>query len=314
MPAIINCLSSIYTTLNSNRQVIFKTVNSKACVEEKIYENSYRFNDNNLGILEKEILELKKLNWEKGLVDHEDILYFSHILITENPFILEVLKTKFPYIFIDEFQDTNLIQNDLLLKLKKLGCIVGVIGDKAQSIYNFAGANIQIFENFPVDESSHYVIKENRRSTEEIVEFLNTLRTDIVQKPESKDKNEINEEMSKAVFIIIGEKIKAFKKAEQIIHKKETLVSLSRKNTEANEMKLLGEKTIVDELIQSALYKHDSNLDRRRMILEFIEVVEYAKDGQIQKAIKLIETIIQRNIELVNEFNLRYTSVQILIE
>src|SRR5690625_1844340 len=49
------------------------------------------------------------------------------------------------------------------------------------------------------------------------------------------------------------------------------------------------------------------------MILEFIEVVEYAKDGQIQKAIKLIETIIQRNIELVNEFNLRYTSVQILI-
>lgn len=313
MPALRNWLSSIYTTLNSNRQVIFKTVNSKACVEEKIYENSYRFNDNNLGILEKEILELKKLNWEKGLVDHEDILYFSHILVQKKPFILEVLKTKFPYIFIDEYQDTNLIQNDLLLKLKKLGCIVGVIGDKAQSIYNFAGANIQIFENFPVDESSHYVIKENRRSTEEIVEFLNSLRTDIVQNPKSKAKNEVNEEMSKAVFIIIGDKAKAFKKAEQIIHNSETLVSLSRKNTEADEMKLLGEETIVDESIQSALYKHDSDLDRRRMILEFIEVVEYAKDGQIQKAIKLMETIIQRNIEPVDEFNLRNISAQTLI-
>src|SRR5690625_233886 len=313
MPALRNWLSSIYTTLDSSGQVIFKAVNDKAFVEESIYGNRSRFNNNNLRILEKEILELKKLNWEKGLVDHEDILYFSHILVQKKPFILEVLKTKFPYIFIDEYQDTNLIQNDLLLKLKKLGCIVGVIGDKAQSIYNFAGANIQIFENFPVDESSHYVIKENRRSTEEIVEFLNTLRTDIVQKSESKDKNEPNADKSKAVFVIIGEKIKAFKKAEQIIHNNESLVSLSRRNTEANEMKVLGEEIIVDELIQSALYKHDSNLERRRMILEFIEVVEYAKDGQIQKAIKLIETIIQRNIELVNEFNLRYTSVQILI-
>lgn len=313
MPALRNWLSSIYTTLDSSGQVIFKADHNKAYVEESIYGNRSRFNNNNLGILEKEILELKKLNWEKGLVDHEDILYFSHILIKENPFILEVLKTKFPYIFIDEYQDTNLIQNDLLLKLKKLDCIVGVIGDKAQSIYKFAGANIQIFENFPVDKSSHYVIKENRRSTEEIVEFLNILRTDIVQKPESKDKNEVNEEMSKAVFIIIGEKIKAFKRAEQIIHNNESLVSLSRRNAEANEMKVLGEEIIVDELIQSALYKHDSDLDRRRMILEFIEVVEYAKDGQIQKAIKLMETIIQRNIELVNEFNLRNTSVQILI-
>lgn len=314
MPALRNWLSSIYTTLDSNRQVIFKADNNKAFVEESIYGNRSRFNNNNLRILEKEILELKKLNWEKGLVDHEDILYFSHILITENPFILEVLKTKFPYIFIDEFQDTNLIQNDLLLKLKKIDCIVGVIGDKVQSIYNFAGANIQIFENFPVDESSHYVIKENRRSTEEIVEFLNALRTDIVQKSESKDKNEPNEEGSKAVCIIIGDKAKAFKQAEQRIHNNETLVSLSRKNKEANEMKLLGEEIIMDESIQSALYKHDSDLDRRRMILEFIEVVEYAQDGQIQKAIKLMETILERNIHLINEFNLRNISAQILID
>ena len=313
MPALRNWLSSIYTTLDSSGQVIFKADNNKAYVEKSIYGNRSRFNNNNLRILEKEILELKKLNWEKGLVDHEDILYFSHMLIKENPFILEVLKTKFPYIFIDEYQDTNLIQNDLLLKLKKLDCIVGVIGDKAQSIYNFVGANIQIFENFPVDKSSHYVIKENRRSTKEIVEFLNTLRTDIVQKPESKDKNEPNEAGAKFVFIIIGDKVKTFKRAEQIIHNNESLVSLSRKNTEANEMKVLGEEILVDELIQSALYKHDSDSGRRRMILEFIEAIEYAKDGQIQKAIKLMETIIQRNIELVNEFNLRNTSAQILI-
>jgi len=311
MPALRNWLSSVYTTFDSNGQAVFKAVNSKAFVEEKIYGSGYGFRNSNLEILEKEIIELKKLNWRKGLVDHEDILYFSYKLVKENPFIFEVLKTKFPYIFIDEYQDTNLIQNDLLLKLLKLGSVVGVIGDRAQSIYDFAGANIQSFANFPVDESSHYVIKENRRSTEEIVEFLNIVRTDIEQRPVEKD--EPNEERCKAVLIIIGDKAKGFKKAEQLIGNEETLVSLSRKNNEANEMKLLGEEIIVNESIQSALYKHDYNPDRRRMILEFMEVVEYAQDGQIQKAVKLMETIVQRNINPCNELKLREKSIKILI-
>src|SRR5690625_3749016 len=160
------------------------------------------------------------------------------MLITENPFILEVLKTKFPYVFIDEYQDTNLIQNDLLLKLKKIDCIVGVLGDKVQSIYNFAGASIQIFEYFTVDESSHNVIKENRQSTEEIIEFVSALRTDIVQKSESKEKNEPDEEGSKADCNIIGDKDKALKQAEHRIHNNRTLVSLPSKNKETNEIKL----------------------------------------------------------------------------
>src|SRR5699024_2864878 len=103
-------------------------------------------------------------------------------------------------------------------------------------------------------------------------------------------------------------------KAEQLIGTEETFVSLSRKNNKANEMKLLNEEIIVDESIQSALYKHDTNLDRRRMILEIMEVVEYAQDGQIQKAVKLMETIVQRNVTYVNELILRDVSVQILIE
>lgn len=314
MPALRNWLSNVYLSLNSNGLAVFKADNSKAFVEESIYGRRYGFNSNNLRILEREILGLKKLNWKKGIVDHEDILYFSYVLITENPFILEVLKTKFPYIFIDEYQDTNLIQNNMLLKLKELSCIVGVIGDKAQSIYDFAGANIQSFENFLVDESSHYVIKENQRSTKEIVDFLNALRTDIEQRHVRNDKNKANEDDCKDIVIIIGDKGNAFKKAGHLIGNEETLVSLSRKNNDANEMKLLNEEIIVDESIQSALYKHDSDSDRGRMILEFMEVVEYAQDGQIQKAVKLMETIVQRNVTLVSELILRDVSVQILIE
>lgn len=314
MPALRNWLSNVYVSLNSDGLAVFKADYDKAFVEESVYGRWQSFNKYNLMILERKVLELKKLNWKKGLVDHEDILYFSYVLITETPFILEVLKTKFPYIFIDEYQDTNLIQNEILLKLKDLDCIIGVIGDKTQSIYDFAGANIQTFEDFSVEESSYYVIEENRRSTKEIVDFLNVLRTDIEQRPVRNDRNRVSEDDCKDVILIIGGKGNAFKKAEQLIGTEETFVSLSRKNNKANEMKLLNEKIIVDESIQSALYKHDSNSDRRRMILEIMEVVEYAQDGQIQKAVKLMETIVQRNVTLVNELILRDVSVQILIE
>jgi DNA helicase-2/ATP-dependent DNA helicase PcrA len=55
-------------------------------------------------------LEYKKMTWEKGLIHHDDVLFFSYQLIKKHPFILQVLRSKFPYFFIDEFQDTNPIQ------------------------------------------------------------------------------------------------------------------------------------------------------------------------------------------------------------
>src|SRR5690625_4028180 len=155
------------------------------------------------------------------------------MLITENPFILEVLKTKFPYIFIDEYQDTNLIQNELLLKLKNTNCIIGVIGDKAQSIYEFTGANHKIFRDFPIDDTGHYVINENHRSTKEIVRFLNSIRRDIKQEQVEHDHNKsANNNDHKDVNLIIGDRNTAYKKVEQLVGTDE-LVSLSRRNAEA---------------------------------------------------------------------------------
>ncbi len=70
---------------------------------------------------------------------HDDVLYFSWRLITEYPLYPWRFWFKFPYIFVDEFQDTNPIQALNTKNLAEKECIIGVIGDKAQSIYKFQG-------------------------------------------------------------------------------------------------------------------------------------------------------------------------------
>lgn len=95
-------------------------------------------NRNSFKILKSGFMEYKKLYWEKGIVDHEDVLFFSGILIQKSPFILTVLRAKYPYIFVDEFQDTNPIQTYILSEIKKEESVVGVIGDAAQAIYGLS--------------------------------------------------------------------------------------------------------------------------------------------------------------------------------
>ena len=75
----------------------------------------------------------------------DDILYFSYILFSRFPNIYKLIKARYPYIFVDEFQDTIPFVVDFLTQLGNEGVIVGVVGDKAQSIYDFHGAAIRQF-------------------------------------------------------------------------------------------------------------------------------------------------------------------------
>lgn len=118
---------------------------------------------------QKQLLAYKKYYWSRGQVHHEDVLYFAYRILTEQPRVLDFLSLKFPYLFIDEFQDTNPIQTSVVKKLASKNTIVGVIGDSAQSIYQFQGAKREDFETFLFDELKEYLIPDNRRSTNYIV-------------------------------------------------------------------------------------------------------------------------------------------------
>jgi DNA helicase-2/ATP-dependent DNA helicase PcrA len=115
--------------------------------------------------------------FKAGAMDFDDLLFKTNELLRDFPDILHKYQHKFQYILVDEYQDTNFSQ---YLIIKQLGAAfenVCVVGDDAQSIYAFRGANIQNILNFQNDypEYSLYKLEQNYRSTKTIVEAANSI-------------------------------------------------------------------------------------------------------------------------------------------
>ncbi|MFC1836998.1 UvrD-helicase domain-containing protein, partial [Thermodesulfobacteriota bacterium] len=125
----------------------------------------------------------KQFYWRIGVIDHEDVLYLAYRILEENPVVSEFLSCRFPFLFIDEFQDTNPVQTQVVKWLADSNTTVGVIGDPEQSIYGFQGAKLSDFLDFSLPGQIDYVINDNRRSTDSIIQLLNHVRCDeVVQK------------------------------------------------------------------------------------------------------------------------------------
>jgi DNA helicase-2/ATP-dependent DNA helicase PcrA len=133
----------------------------------------------------KKLSFYKELCWQEGVIHHDDVLYFSYRLLTLYPYLLECLAAKFPYVFLDEFQDTTPIQTKIVKLFSSAGSCIGVIGDPVQSIFEFTGASRNDFLKFNLPNMNIYHMETNRRSTNQIVQTLNMIRDgdDLVQKP-----------------------------------------------------------------------------------------------------------------------------------
>lgn len=134
-------------------------------------------------ISHKKIYFYKELCWQDGIIHHDDVLYFSYLILTRYPSLLKCLAAKFPYVFLDEFQDTTPIQTEIIKMLSSSGSCIGVIGDPVQSIFGFADASRTDFLNFNLSNMNLYHMETNRRSTNQIVQTLNIIRDDLVQIP-----------------------------------------------------------------------------------------------------------------------------------
>ena len=126
------------------------------------------------------ILPIKEYIWSvvKKLT-HDEILYFGYRILERNHTVLYATRVRFPFIFVDEFQDTNPLQTKLIKLIGAKSTVIAIIGDIAQSIYSFQGAKPTQFANFAMSgerELAEYVINGNRRSTANIVNFCNYLR------------------------------------------------------------------------------------------------------------------------------------------
>jgi DNA helicase-2/ATP-dependent DNA helicase PcrA len=110
-------------------------------------------------------------------MDFDDLLFNMNILLRDFPDVLYKYQNKFRYILVDEYQDTNYAQYLIVKKLAANNENICVVGDDAQSIYAFRGANIQNILNFRTDYPDHKVFKleQNYRSTKTIVQAANNI-------------------------------------------------------------------------------------------------------------------------------------------
>jgi DNA helicase II / ATP-dependent DNA helicase PcrA len=112
-----------------------------------------------------------------GAMDFDDLLFKTNILLRDHPDVLHYYQHKFRYILVDEYQDTNYSQYLIVKKLSAVFANLCVVGDDAQSIYSFRGANIENILNFKNDYPDYRIFKleQNYRSTKTIVEAANSV-------------------------------------------------------------------------------------------------------------------------------------------
>ena len=115
--------------------------------------------------------------FKSGAMDFDDLLLNTYKILEDFPDLMYKYQKIFKYILVDEYQDTNHIQYLIIKKLAALNENICVVGDDAQSIYAFRGANIQNILNFKIDYPDYqlYKLEQNYRSTQNIVDTANSL-------------------------------------------------------------------------------------------------------------------------------------------
>jgi DNA helicase II / ATP-dependent DNA helicase PcrA len=117
--------------------------------------------------------------FKAGAMDFDDLLFNTNVLFKDHIDVLNKYQNQFQYALIDEFQDTNLSQYWITRKLSAKNRNICVVGDDAQSIYAFRGADIQNILNFEKDypELKIFKLEQNYRSTKNIVNAANSVIT-----------------------------------------------------------------------------------------------------------------------------------------
>lgn len=110
-------------------------------------------------------------------MDFDDLLMHTNLLFRDHPDILEKYRNRFQYILVDEYQDTNFSQHLIVKQLAEEHQRICVVGDDAQSIYSFRGANIDNILKFQsvFPETRVFKLEQNYRSTQNIVSAANSL-------------------------------------------------------------------------------------------------------------------------------------------
>jgi ATP-dependent DNA helicase UvrD/PcrA len=113
----------------------------------------------------------------RNLVDYDDLLLFWAMMVEHSPELAAKISGLYDHILVDEYQDTNVLQARILRGMCRAHSNITVVGDDAQSIYSFRGANFRNILGFPkqFENTTIVTLEQNYRSTPPILEATNTL-------------------------------------------------------------------------------------------------------------------------------------------
>jgi DNA helicase II / ATP-dependent DNA helicase PcrA len=113
----------------------------------------------------------------RNLVDYDDLLLFWLMMLEASPALADQIAGMYDHLLVDEYQDTNLLQARILRAMCRTHQNITVVGDDAQSIYSFRGANFRNILDFPKQfpGASVVTLEQNYRSTQPVLDVTNTL-------------------------------------------------------------------------------------------------------------------------------------------
>ena len=157
----------------SNAKNRLITVSGYKADAEALRADSYAKKPRIIDVYERYQTRMK----QSGVMDFDDILVNMNILLRDNREALQDIASRFSYIMVDEYQDTNYAQYLIIKKLSAGHRNICVVGDDSQSIYAFRGAQIQNILNFKKDypECKLFRLERNYRSTRTIVDAANSV-------------------------------------------------------------------------------------------------------------------------------------------
>lgn len=145
------------------------------------YENNRELRQADIRAKQPEMYVIYKTYWNRcrvaGAMDFDDLLFYTNILLRDHKDVLEKYQDFFRFVLVDEYQDTNFAQHLIVSQLCKQHNRLCVVGDDAQSIYSFRGANItnilNLSQSYP--NLKTFKLEQNYRSTQTIISAANSL-------------------------------------------------------------------------------------------------------------------------------------------
>jgi DNA helicase-2/ATP-dependent DNA helicase PcrA len=156
------------------KEVFSYAVNTMEDLEETVNLRYPYFSDilDEIDLIRRGYTEKKRAS---NAMDFDDLLYYWHRILGEDEALRKYYAIVFSHILVDEYQDTNRIQAEIVDFMGLINRNVTVVGDDAQSVYSFRGANFQNIFEFPkrYPEARVFRLETNYRSTPEILDLAN---------------------------------------------------------------------------------------------------------------------------------------------